>query len=489
MSSEDAGALLSEDEARERLRTLAIEFLAAAWERLVADHIAPRPKHQPRMKLTSDWFWGGGSGWPLAGEMEQTLEASFPRRFRETDGSLAREFASVHLPLLVEDMVALQTEMPFDAACAQAVNDLIQFLDSESHVVMAQRIVSHVGVAETAVLGGTGVEVTPLDVRGWIYAGDVFDVAAVETDQLFLHSEHPHVLLTSTATYRPGDRWDDRFDEASTNLDHAVALLRLFRRTSARNVVEYRGFVQRGALARPLQAAWRNDTLAGLAFAGTEFATTLDDSALLQFAEFERIYVDVLEKALADWHARELEVAGMQTGLNQFTASFSHDPWMVQVPRLITALEAWLLPEADTEAVTGRLRTRLCLLLQEDAESCAQLYSDVTKLYGLRSSMEHGADVVAKKARRTIRGAAGTDGDLHGINGATAIERLRELVRKAICVRLVLASGDAPAWPIIDRQPVDVQMLEDGFRRECRQRLREESDRLGLTLFEALPPA
>ena len=368
-----------------------------------------------------------------------------------------------------------------------AVDDLLEFLRSASHDVVAQRIVSHVGVTETAVLGGTGVELTPLEGRGWLLAENVFDVAAVEGAELFLHSEHPHVLLTARATYRPGDSWSERFGEASVKLDHAVTLLRLFRRTSARNVVEYQGFVQRAAFARPLKGAWPGDVTAALAFAGTEFATTIDSPALVQFAEFERIYMAVLEGALADWHRRGLEVAGMQTGLKQFGASFSYDAWTVQVPRLITVLEAWLLPEDATEAVTARLRTRLCLLLQEDAVSCAQLHSDVTQLYALRSGMEHGADVVAKHLRKKIRGAAGAEGDLHGVNEAIAMERLRELARKAICVRLLLAGGDEPLWPITDLGSVDVRVLEDGFRGDARRRLRSESDRLGLGLLEAPP--
>ena len=57
--------------------------------------------------------------------------------------------------------------------------------------------------------------------------------------------------------------------------------------------------------------------------------------------------------------------------------------------------------------------------------------------------------------------------DMHGINQRRAVEKLRELARKAICARLILAAGDDPLWPITDTGSIDRRLLDDTFRDRC----------------------
>ena len=73
--------------------------------------------------------------------------------------------------------------------------------------------------------------------------------------------------------------------------------------------------------------------------------------------------------------------------------------------------------------------------------------------------------------------------DMHGINQRRAVEKLRELARKAICARLILAAGDDPLWPITDTGSIDRRLLDDTFRDRCRESLHRASKKLGLGIF------
>ncbi|WP_420639706.1 hypothetical protein [Candidatus Poriferisocius sp.] len=198
-------------------------------------------------------------------------------------------------------------------------------------------------------------------------------------------------------------------------------------------------------------------------------------------------FSDRLDETIAQADAlaikRKLGAVGWFSALRSFQDSFGFDGWTEQVPRLIRAMEGALLPEGAREAVKHRLRQRLCLLLQVDSESSDLLFDDIGHLYDMRSEVEHAADVKAAKLLGRIRSVAGAAGERSdGVDEWRAIGSLRDLVRRSIVTRIVLATGDSPMWPIDDTKAIDRRLLEDGFRARCREQLAAADAELGLRL-------
>ncbi len=188
---------------------------------------------------------------------------------------------------------------------------------------------------------------------------------------------------------------------------------------------------------------------------------------------------DTIDAAQTVVEDRKLGASGWFTALTSFQDSFGFDPWAAQVPRLVRSMEGALLPEPSAEAIKSRLRLHLCLLLQVDEASSDQLFDSVGHLYDLRSEVEHAADVKSAKQLRRLKKVSGSVDSPDGISQQRAVEELRDLARRAIVTRVILASGPEPLRPIQDDDPIDRRLLEDGFRERCRETLAEAADEYG----------
>ena len=61
-----------------------------------------------------------------------------------------------------------------------------------------------------------------------------------------------------------------------------------------------------------------------------------------------------------------------------------------------------------------------------------------------------------------------SDASMLGLAVDRAVDRLRDLVRRAILCRLALATGEDPIWPLADDQGVDEALSDDAMRVEWR---------------------
>lgn len=56
---------------------------------------------------------------------------------------------------------------------------------------------------------------------------------------------------------------------------------------------------------------------------------------------------------------------------------------------------------------------------------------------------------------------------------AHAVERLRDLVRRALLARICLATGDRPRWPLHTDESIDAVLVDDECRRAWREAWRD----------------
>jgi hypothetical protein len=151
---------------------------------------------------------------------------------------------------------------------------------------------------------------------------------------------------------------------------------------------------------------------------------------------------------------------------------------------LATALEAILASgERDNEALTYRLRGRAAALLATDDAVATAIFDDVGHLYGLRSTIVHGGQMKQSDLRRTVGKvstvAPETVETKFGVAISHAVDRMRDLVRRAILARLCLAADPDPPWPFSRSTAVDSMLSDDATRGRWRAHWHERMAQIG----------
>lgn len=170
-----------------------------------------------------------------------------------------------------------------------------------------------------------------------------------------------------------------------------------------------------------------------------------------------------------------MAATSFDVALSNFNRSHSNDSPYEQLVDLATALEAALIgAERDTEGLTLRLRTRVAALLATDDDTGRALFDDVGQLYGLRSKIVHGGQIKQKELRKIIAQISTVPADAveqrFAVALGYAVDRIRDLVRRAILARLCLAAAPEPLWPFDSRRSVNAVLADDTQRAAWRER-------------------
>jgi hypothetical protein len=140
-----------------------------------------------------------------------------------------------------------------------------------------------------------------------------------------------------------------------------------------------------------------------------------------------------------EFKRERLAAASFDTALGRFNGSFDTDAILALVD-LATPLEAILIDDTDgTEGITVRLRTRSAALLSTDDDPPANIFNDVGAFYDVRSTLVHGGNLTSRDDTAPVH-ITPSDGSseqgMFGIAAAAAVDRMRDLVQRAILVRL-----------------------------------------------------
>ncbi len=123
-----------------------------------------------------------------------------------------------------------------------------------------------------------------------------------------------------------------------------------------------------------------------------------------------------------------------------------------QAVDLAVGLEAALAGTARND-IALRLRSRAAHLLGTEQDPPEAIYEDVKILYELRSTFVHGATMSREKIDEKIAAVTGSDAtEWKGEQFLLALDRWRDLLRRAIIARIALGYGSSPAWPLGNRK-------------------------------------
>ena len=463
---------------RAELKEAAHAFIADAFEVLTEEHVLPTPRYHPYIHVGRDYEGPSLMFLPAYERLEELLDAAYPERFSEPLRRRNGEFSNHYIFSLIEACVRRCGEWDeFDAASpavSESIDELLTVLDAPSQPVAVVRALGHVATPDGQPVTIDGVEVVPVpDNPGF----DLFDEcrARIPGTGSAFNREHPfffarpHALLCVRGSVTDLDYYGAT-GAASTQLDEFTLALRLLTGPTAQPYFEVRGPCTLVGAGSPELIQFR----------GTGMPMTRRTAVMT--AELERPIqglrglLDVVAPTQEGMTASSIHVA-----LRRFNSAFTSDFGQAVVD-LATALEAVLIDERDgTEGITARLRNRASTLLATHADPAANIFADVSAFYDLRSRLIHGANLKESKFRNLVRDISTLNADTgaFGIAMDQAIDRMRDLARRAILARLCLATGAEPLWPLSPKISLEVAFADDSRRRELRDSWRTTLDGIG----------
>jgi hypothetical protein len=429
-----------------RIREAAQASLTGGFAALTEARVLPRSRYQPWIALAHDYYGDDLRGW--RDTVEDAIEAALPARFARTDGSIGSiDYPWGYTSRLLETAVAAATraDEPYDVespSVQSTIDALLAKLQAVPRATVLQVVadvdVEHADVPEYQdELGETvevaGVRVVRVANRPERFIEKEIPSAGFEVDRMDVFNfPGPTSLLVATVTELSD--YPTRSEEARRRVYRLITALRLATASTARATVDVEGEPDQLRGHRPtvtpfpgwgMRLAHRPVTVGGANTAGLEQLVALIASW----------------RDTPSWSPVRVAVGRLGRSIEGRNPTLDD-----QVIDLAVGLEA-VLSGTDATEVGLRLRTRAAKLLATDEDSSERIYRDVRALYGLRSTFVHGGTPSHSDVTKAIDRVAAADSstplrDRYEL----ALDRWRDLLRRAIVARCALAAA-SPPWP------------------------------------------
>jgi hypothetical protein len=461
------------------LGELARSFIAGAFEALREEHVIPTPVFHPYIAVGRDYFGDTIRAVPAYRDLEGKLDETYPERFGEPLKRRHAEFASSYIFSFLEACIArcgrARTFAADSAAVQDSIDELLAVLGTTTNEIVCCRHVSHVtttsGDAQIA-----DVVVVP-EADEWVrllrrICAEIPGAATSWNRDDPRPYDPPHALLITREMSEDPEPYEVA-NRLSRRLERFLFLIRLLTGGTVQSAYEISGATTLVAPMKPQMSTFRK----GAPLVRRTVRLTGDEGPA--FAALSDL-IDAAEVKREGMVATSFDVA-----LIKFNRSYSGDSPYEHLVDLATALEAALIgAEKETEGLTLRLRSRVAALLATDDDPARALFRDVGLLYGLRSRLVHGGQIKEKDLRKDLLRISTVPAENfdHRFSVALghAVDRMRDLVRRAILVRLCLAAGPNPVWPFDGETPVDAILSDDAQRASWRARWHERLDELAV---------
>lgn len=461
-------------------------FLIDAEASLTREHVLPRPRYAPWIKVGADYFGPDLARLPTFKRLESAIEAT-DDRFTEGAALGDRDFASRYAFSALEYYVARRTRG--DVAAVESAYEALREGLSVPCTMASAWAVTDITTSAADSLRIAGVQVHRLPEVG---AGaraeiaellrEVFGERADGLDQDRLpHPFSDAALLV--ATHHTSKTFEaDAVPASSMRIRDVVLAVRLLHAATVHNVYEIRGGTASVGHGEPtiyeFEGAGQGMMSAGLEGRRAVRLTHNDEAGI--------------STVIALLHAQlgtDAEPSSLHTAVSRYQMSHNKHVWSDKIIDLSIALEASLAGDRNTE-ITLRLQSRAAALLATAQDPETALFDDVRHFYALRSRMVHGsapnAKAMEKLLRKISRIPQGEHFNRFWLDAVT--DRLRDIVRRAILARLVITAQAPELWPR-DDAGLDRTILTTEGKNALRSAWRMPLLDLGQTAaIEAAPP-
>jgi Apea-like HEPN len=446
-------------------------FLTEAWAKLHQRGVVPPSPYRRHLRVGRDYFGDDVMPLPTYTALERAIGAAYPR-FSEQTALHDRAFAGTYIFPFLETFIARLPAAPQDFAASdpiatEVVRELEAALAADDYEVVCCRTVSHMTTTNGRPVDFTQVRVVPVDAPAHDHTRRLLEIVEGELPggaHTCLDAD-PHMYAPPEAVVvaRGSQPTLENLNNAvSQRIERFLLLVRLLKPGASESMFEVQG------ASRPMHPPQpRTMQFRGAGPVYFSFAPPMARDIVLSADDVPRI--DGLDALLAEVEGRSqpgMVFTSFGMAMNKFVLSYHSFGWFEQVVDLATAFEA-AISGSTTSDVTLRLRTRAASLLATTSDPAAEIFNDIKVLYDLRSTLVHGGSLSLKSLLRKIRKLSRPPAGVpNGELPSHAVERLRDLVRRAILARICLAAGAAPLWPIdgeFDDQ-VDAALVDDAGR-------------------------
>ncbi|UJW32705.1 hypothetical protein L3Q67_02625 [Saccharothrix sp. AJ9571] len=459
-------------------------FITRAFDVLRDDHVIPPSTYQPY--ITAGHDYAGPDIMALAEykALEALLDETYPERFAEPLKRRHSEFASQYIFTLLEACVARCARVDrFDLDAPgidESISELLTVLGTTTIEIVTTRHVSHLTTTSGEEVEVSGITVVPeQDGVFGQFTGRIqreINGASRAWDREVPHVyDPPHALLITRETTDEPDHnaVDVRLSE---RLERFLFLARLVTAGTVQSGYEVTGTTTLVTRVTPRMRTFGKGILGSATVRRTVRLTGHEGDAFTALGNM----IDA-----ADVKRDKMAATSFDVALTKFNHSHRTASPYEHLVDLATALEAVFIGEGDPkDEVTLRLRTRVATLLATDTDPATALFDDVGHLYKLRSLLVHGGQISLNKLRGAISGISTVPGQevehAFGVAVDRAVDRMRDLVRRAILARLCLAAEPDPLWPFTSKSTIDAVFTDDAQRVAWRARWRSRLAELGI---------
>lgn len=464
------------------LRSAGRALIGAAFSVLTELRVIPLSEYQPFVAAGRDYEGLSIMGLHEYGALESMLEVAYPERFAKPLGHEHPQFAGSYIFSLLEASIARCASRgdEFDVASdavEQSLDELVAVLEAPTYDVVCCRHVCHLTTETGGEVQLGAVSVLP-EPDGFGGLTDRIQKEIPSAPRAWNREDPrphdpPHALLTVRKTTEDPDHYKIS-GELSRQLDRFLLVARLLTAGTVQSTYELAGTSTLMSGMNPVMTA----------FGKGSFDQPVRRTVRLSEKDgpaFEALS-DLIESA-------EVPQEGMVTtsfgiAFSKFDGAYK-SVWYENLVDLATALEGIFIGDTkETEGLTLRLRTRAAALLATSEDSARSIFDDVAKLYDLRSRIVHGGQIKLRDLRKTVGKIStvppGTADDALGVALGHAVDRMRDLVRRAILARLCLAAKPDPLWPFISQTAVDAILTDDELRATWRTRWHAKLGDLGV---------
>lgn len=467
------------------VRTAAEEFLRVGFRELTRIHVLPVPMFGRFIKLGTHYAGSDVMYEPEFVALENALRQAFPEQFNKSPLEPNERLPASHWIFgLLEAAVAASAAYEEDvdpswSFVAELIDDLLGQLQARVRDLAHCRIVSHLTTSTRQPVEFEDVTIIP--VADNAFAPELMRRVMDEIPmarQAFpdappIAFDHPVSIVVARSNSGIDRDPFSTLEALSRRVDRFLLLCRLVTGTSGRAVWSVGGATDRVSEIHPLGRAIAS------ANSGPQMIKrvgVLSDALVPGFS--------ALAKAIDDAEVtREKRMfASFDFALARFTRSYASSDLADSLVDLATSMEGILLGgDAGNEDVGLRLRSRAATLLATENDPAPTIYRDVSDLYSIRSKLVHGSTLEIKELMRLLRRVVPGHDDQFGAESfAFAVDRLRDLVRRAILARLALAADHEARWTFEGTTSVDAQLSDDSTRQMWRSVWREKMNTYGL---------
>lgn len=463
----------------EHLKALAHAFIGAAFSVLTDQHVIPTSVFRPFVQAGRDYQGSDVMHQLEFAALESALQQAYPERFADPLKRRNAEFASSYIISFLEAAIArCASTGAFEAdspPVAEAADELIAVLDATEHTVTCCRAVSHLTVASEEPVRIGEVTVYPeTDSHDLVQlTWELIPVSGqtFTANEPFFHAP-PHALVVTTARGPLSSTSSGLAGRTSAVIGRFLLLSRLLHAGTHQSGWEVTGastlISGMGSDLRTFRALEAPDRR-------LERVVRLSAADAPAFAALGRH----LDAAVVKRDG--MAATSFDTALYHFNRAHEEGDSLDRVVDLATALEAVLTGDDKGEGLSLRLRNRAAALLATPADGGTRIFNDISKLYDLRSRLVHGGSIPEKELRKIITAVCPAPDDIPlGVAIIFAVDRLRDLVRRAFLARLCLAAGPDALWPFNKSTPVDAALADDAIRARWRAHWRGQLAELGM---------